>query len=324
MEYFNDKTVVVTGAAGFLGSHLVDSLLAAGAKVIGVDNLVSGSKANIEHLSSNAKFTFIEADVITAPPTYLSSDLKIDCILHFASIASPPGYQAKPIETYLVNSLATHNLLQYLKNNNPHGRFLFASTSEVYGDPLEHPQKETYWGNVNPNGRRSCYDEGKRLGETICGVHERDFGLDVRIVRIFNTYGPRMNINDGRVIPSFVKEALAGQKLSVFGDGSQTRSYCYVDDLVKGILLLASGDNLKGATINIGNPGEYTVLDTAKLIWKVIHGETEPQIEFHPLPADDPLKRRPDISRAQEVLHWAPTVAFEQGLQKTIEYFQQR
>lgn len=322
MEYFKDKTIVVTGAAGFLGSHLTDALLAASATVIGVDNLVSGSTNNIRHLEGNQSFSFIQADVITAPPSYLPADVKVDCILHFASLASPPGYQAKPIETYLVNSLATHNLLQYLKNTNPTGRFLFASTSEVYGDPLEHPQKETYWGNVNPNGKRSCYDEAKRLGETICGVHERDLGMDVRIVRIFNTYGPRMDINDGRVVPNFIKEALAGQKLSVYGDGSQTRSYCYVGDLVKGILMLASGENLKGSTINIGNPGEFTVLDTAKIIWKVIHGDTEPQIEFQPLPSDDPMKRKPDISLAQQRLGWAPSVDFTDGLQQTVRYFQ--
>lgn len=320
MEYFKNKTVVVTGAAGFLGSHLSESLLAAEAKVIGVDNLITGSQENIAHLKSNDNFTFIEADVISAPQTYLS-ETTVDCILHFASPASPPRYQELPVETYLVNSLATHNLLQFLQENNPQARFVFASTSEVYGDPQEHPQKETYWGNVNPNGKRSCYDESKRLGETICGVHERKFGMDVRIVRIFNTYGPRMAINDGRVIPSFIKESIAGEKLNIFGDGSQTRSYCYVDDLVKGILLLASQESAKGQTVNIGNPDEYTVKETAENIWKVVNGDKKLEMTFAALPDDDPSRRKPDISKAQKLLQWQPTVTFEEGLKKTVEYF---
>ncbi|PIR61455.1 MAG: NAD-dependent dehydratase, partial [Candidatus Pacebacteria bacterium CG10_big_fil_rev_8_21_14_0_10_44_11] len=220
MSFFENKTVVVTGGAGFVGSHLCQALLAEGAKVVAVDNLITGSQQNLVEFASNEKFLFIKADVIKPPLSYLPADLKIDLILHFASPASPPRYQEHPVETYLVNSLATHNLLQYLKESNPQARFLFASTSEVYGDPQEHPQKETYWGNVNPNGPRSCYDEGKRLGETICGVHQRDFKMDVRIVRIFNTYGPRMDIDDGRVIPSFIKESLMGGPLSMFGDGS--------------------------------------------------------------------------------------------------------
>lgn len=323
MEYFFEKTVLVAGAAGFIGSHLCDALLASGAKVIGVDNLLTGSKNNIAHLQNNANFNFIVADVITAPPSYLPADKKIDCILHFASPASPPRYQAHPIETYLVNSIATHNLLQYIKKTNSSARFLFASTSEVYGDPLQHPQTETYWGNVNPNGKRSCYDEAKRLGETICGVHERDFGMDVRMVRIFNTYGPRMDINDGRVIPNFIKQTLSNKKLSIYGDGSQTRSYCYIDDLVKGILLLAGLDNLKGTTLNLGNPEEITILDTAKAIWKEVLGtQSEPALEYYPLPDDDPVRRRPDITRAQNLLKWHPTVGFTEGLQKTVSYFQ--
>lgn len=322
MQYFENKTVLITGAAGFLGSHLVDAVLAAGGKVIGIDNLITGSKKNLSHLENNFAFTFIEADVITLPAAYLPADTKPDCVLHFASPASPPRYQAHPIETYLVNSIATHNLLQYLKKVNPEGRFLFAGTSEMYGDPLQHPQKENYWGNVNPNGVRSCYDESKRLGETICGVHERDFNMDVRIVRIFNTYGPRMDMNDGRVIPNFIKEALGGQKLSVYGDGSQTRSYCYVDDLVAGILALASGDNLKGKTVNIGNPEERTILETAQKVWELVHPGKNTELVFSPLPSDDPLRRQPDISLAKELLQWEPKVSFEAGLRKTLEYFQ--
>lgn len=322
-DYFQHKTVVVTGAAGFVGSHLCDAFLAAGAKVIGVDNLLTGSKQNISHLATNPQFEFIEANVINNPQSYLPAGVAIDLVLHFASPASPPCYQAYPVETYLVNSLATHHLLQYLKLHSPQARFLFASTSEVYGDPLEHPQKETYWGNVNPNGKRACYDEAKRLGETICGVHERDFGMDVRIVRIFNTFGPRMDINDGRVIPNFIKEALAGEKLTIYGDGSQTRSYCYVSDLVAGIMQLAGEENLKGSTINLGNPGEFTIKETAQEIWKQIKGDTEPQFEFLPLPADDPTRRRPDISVAQQLLGWQPSIDFVTGLSDTIKYYKQ-
>lgn len=319
-DYFSGKTVLITGAAGFVASHLSDAVLAAGGFVIGVDNFLTGQKKNIEHLSGNDNFTFIEADVIKNPKQFLPEDKKIDVILHFASPASPPRYQANPVETYLVNSIATHNLLQYLKETNPEGRFLFASTSEVYGDPAEHPQNEGYWGNVNPNGKRSCYDEAKRLGETICGVHERDFGMNVRIVRIFNTYGPRMDIDDGRVIPNFIKQALAKEQLTIYGDGSQTRSYCYVSDLVAGILALAAGDDLKGQTINLGNPGEFTVKQTAEIIQQKIVG-TPADFTYHDLPNDDPLRRRPDISKAKELLHWEPTVPFEEGIVKTIEYF---
>lgn len=324
MESFSNKTVLITGAAGFLGSHLTDAVLSAGARVIGVDNFVTGSAKNIEHLRDNPNFTFIQADVISAPPSFLPSGTQLDYIFHFASLASPPLYQAKPTATYLVNSIATHNLLQYLLQTNPQGRFIFASTSEVYGDPLQHPQKESYWGNVNPNGARSCYDESKRLGETICGVHERDFKMDVRIVRIFNTYGPRMDINDGRVIPNFIKEALAGQKLSVYGDGSQTRSYCYVDDLISGIVLLATKAELKGVTVNLGNPTELTVLETAQTIWKEVSGEHTPGLEFLPLPADDPMRRRPDIALAEKLLDWRPITPFEQGLKNTVAFFTQQ
>lgn len=322
-EFFTDSTVVVTGAAGFIGSHLTDALLANGATIVGIDNFITGSKENIAHLEDESRFKFIEADVSGDIGPVLDQLGKIDLILHFASPASPPGYQAHPIETYQVNSFATHNLLQYLYHHHRSARFLFASTSEVYGDPAVHPQTEDYWGNVNPNGIRSCYDEAKRLGETICGVHQRDLGMDVRIVRIFNTYGPRMDINDGRSIPNLIKSAMAQEELPIYGDGSQTRSYCYVSDLVEGILRLAGGDNLSGTTVNLGNPGEFTILEIARLIWHTLHGEdSKPELAFSELPKDDPLRRQPDISRAKNLLNWQPEVPFTEGLAQTVKYFQ--
>lgn len=321
-DFFSQKNVLVTGAAGFVGSHLVDELVAQGATVYGVDNFLTGRRQNLVHLQSNSQFHFIEANVIENPANYLPEAVQFDLILHFASPASPPRYQAHPVETYLVNSMATHQLLQYLLEKNQAARFVFASTSEVYGDPQVHPQPESYWGNVNPNGKRSCYDEAKRLGETICGVHQRDLGLDVRIVRIFNTYGPRMDPADGRVIPQFVTEALSGKPMSIYGDGSQTRSYCYVTDLVRGILLLASGDNLAGKTVNLGNPEEHTILETAEIIQAAIKADQEIKLDFSELPADDPLRRKPDITLAQKLLGWQPEVSFKDGILETIKYFQ--
>lgn len=318
---FQDKTVLVTGAAGFIGSHLVDALLAQGAKVLGLDNFITGRPQNIAHLSSVPNFAFIEADVINPPQSYVTADVIPDFIFHFASPASPPGYQARPVETYLVNSIGTHNLAQYLLEVNPRGVLLFASTSEVYGDPQVHPQTESYWGNVNPNGPRSCYDEAKRLGETICGVHYRDLGLDTRLVRIFNTYGPRINPADGRVIPQFIKEALAGQPYSLQGDGAQTRSYCYVSDLVAGILALAAHEKGAGQTVNLGNPEEYTVRQTMEVIHQLVRPGVQPTVRELPLPQDDPTRRRPDITQAQQVLGWSPTISFADGLAQTVEYF---
>ncbi|MDQ3008131.1 MAG: SDR family oxidoreductase [bacterium] len=319
---FNNKTVVVTGAAGFLGSHLCDALIAAGAKVIGVDNFLTGDADNLTQLSNHDHFVFVEADVNQQPSSYLPANEKIECIFHFASPASPPLYQAHPVETYLVNSMATHQLLQYLLQHNPAARFVFASTSEIYGDPEIHPQVESYWGNVNPNGIRSCYDEAKRLGETICGVHQRDFEMDVRIVRIFNTYGPRMDINDGRVIPNFIKQILNQQPLELYGDGTQTRSFCYVDDLINGIMKLASVDAGSGKSINIGNPTEFTMLEAVAVLESITG--TKLETVFKPLPQDDPVRRKPDITLAKHVLEWQPTISFEEGLKKTIEYFRQR
>lgn len=322
-EFYKNKTVIVTGGAGFVGSHLCEQLLKLDAKVVAVDNFITGNPQNIAHLKTNPNFTFIEADVIQPTEKYLSTVGNVDLILHFASPASPPKYQAKPVETYLVNSLGTHYLLQHLLAKHPQARFLFASTSEIYGDPLEHPQKESYWGNVNPNGPRSCYDEAKRLGETICGIHQRNFSLDVRIVRIFNTYGPRMSLEDKRVIPQFIYEALHNQPFSIQGDGKQTRSYCYVTDLVAGILSFAAAEGLSGETINLGNPGEYSILETAKMVAQSIHPEIKDvdSFKFSPLPIDDPVRRRPDITKAKTLLNWEPQVKFKDGLSLTASYF---
>jgi nucleoside-diphosphate-sugar epimerase len=322
----NNQTVLVTGAAGFVGSHLCDALLAQGAVVYGVDNFLTGRSENITHLQTNERFHFIEADVIQPPDTYLPTEVTFDLVFHFASPASPPRYQAYPVATYLVNSYGTHLLLQYLLATNPKGRFVFASTSEVYGDPQVHPQVETYWGNVNPNGPRSCYDEAKRLGETICGVHQRDLGLDVRIVRIFNTYGPRMNVEDGRIIPDFAKQILKGEAVTIHGDGQQTRSYCYVSDLVAGVILLGTKEGIAGATINIGNPGEFTVLQTAEEVFGVaqklsLAKQSSLEKTFKELPTDDPTRRRPDITQAQTILGWQPTISFAEGLKPTLEFF---
>lgn len=337
-QTFQNKTILLTGAAGFIGSNMVDRLLSVGAKVIGVDNFLTGRKQNIQEflddqMSVTPRFSFIEADAIQAPQAYLPLEYvsrdgqvpkkRIDFVFHLASPASPPRYQAHPVETYLVNSMGTHQLLQFLLESHPAAKFLFASTSEVYGDPQLHPQPEKYWGNVNPNGLRSCYDEAKRLGETICGVHERDFDLDVRIVRIFNTYGPKIDPDDGRVIPNFIKQALANKPLTVYGDGSQTRSYCYVDDLVDGLLILASKEGLKGETINLGNPGEYTVKETAEVVHQIINGDVPAEFDYKMLPKDDPTKRRPDISKAKELLGWQPLVSFNEGLKRTVEYFRE-
>lgn len=320
-DYLSNKTVLLAGASGFIGSHLTAALLDHGATVIGVDNFITGRKENLSAVMDHPNFTFIQADVIEYPESYLPSSEKIDLILHFASPASPPLYQAHPVETYLVNSMATHQLLQFLLQNNPQGRFLFASTSEVYGDPAVHPQTEDYWGNVNPNGVRSCYDEAKRLGETICGVHQRDFDLDVRIVRIFNTYGPKMDPNDGRVIPQFISQALADEEYTLYGDGSQTRSYCYVSDLVEGILRMACYEGLSGETVNLGNPSELSVLETAKTIHEAVRPDSAFNFKASALPQDDPLQRRPDISRAKKLLDWEPEVSFADGLSETVAFF---
>jgi len=327
LEYYDGRRVIVTGAAGFIGSHLVDRLLDHGASVTGIDNLITGSLKNLsKHYDLNSKkllnsdFELIITDLNQPYQQYLDESVDAEVIFHFASPASPPKYQEKPVETYLVNSWATHQLLDYLRHQNPEGRLIFASTSEAYGDPLEHPQKETYWGNVNPNGLRSCYDESKRLGETICGVHARSFDIDTRIARIFNTYGPRMDLYDGRVIPNLILKSLQNQPMTIYGDGQQTRSYCFVDDLVEGVLRLGAVAEAIGETINLGNPGEYSILETAKIIAQALNNQS-PELINQPLPQDDPTRRCPDISKARQILDWQPEVAFHQGLIPTIEYF---
>jgi dTDP-glucose 4,6-dehydratase len=302
---------LITGGAGFLGSHLCDLFLSRGHEVICVDNFLTGSPQNIKHLFGREGFSFIKHDVTN----YLFVEGKVDYVLHFASPASPIDYLEKPIQTLKVGSLGTHITLGVAKEKG--ARFLIASTSEVYGDPLIHPQKEDYWGNVNPVGPRGVYDEAKRFAEAMTMAYHRFHGVETRIVRIFNTYGERMRVNDGRVVPAFISQALKNEPLTVFGDGSQTRSFCYVSDLIEGIyrLLMSNESN----PTNIGNPSEMTVLQFAQEI-KRLTGTNAP-IEFRPLPEDDPKIRRPDITKARSLLQWEPVVPLEEGLKRTIEYF---
>lgn len=303
---------VITGGAGFLGSHLADRLLAEGMRVVAVDNLITGSKSNIAHLASESRFEFIEQDV-TKPYEVPGP---IDIVFHFASPASPVDYLELPLETLLVGSAGTHNTLELARQKG--ARFLVASTSEVYGDPTIHPQTEEYWGNVNPNGTRSVYDEAKRYAESVTFAYKRLFGMDNKIVRIFNTYGPRMRLRDGRVVPAFISQALQGEPITVFGNGMQTRSFCYVSDLIDGIYRLAISD--QSGPINIGNPTERTMLQFADEILKATGSSSK--IEFHPLPtADDPKQRNPDITKAKTLLGWEPRVSLADGLGQTIEYF---
>ena len=304
-------TALVTGGAGFLGSHLCERLLRESLRVICVDNLITGKESNLAHLRGKAEFRFLHLDV--TQPFHVEEE--VDFVLHFASPASPIDYLELPIQTLKVGSLGTHNTLGLAKAKR--ARYLLASTSEVYGDPLVHPQPESYWGNVNPIGPRGVYDEAKRFAEAMVMAYHRYHGLDTRIVRIFNTYGPRMRPNDGRVVPTFIQQALSGQPLSVFGDGSQTRSFCYVEDLVEGIWRLLNSDTCE--PVNLGNPAEMTVLQFAQRILEITGSESE--IAFEPLPTDDPKIRQPDISRAREVLGWQPSVPLDVGLERTIEYF---
>ncbi|MFH0749521.1 MAG: UDP-glucuronic acid decarboxylase family protein [Candidatus Gottesmanbacteria bacterium] len=304
---------VVTGGAGFIGSNLCERLLVDGYTVFCVDNLLTGSEKNIESLKNNPDFTFIKWDVINEFPVLP----KIDYIFHLASPASVPDYQKYDEETALVNSVGTRNMLKVAKAYK--ATFLFASTSEVYGNPTENPQKETYWGNVNPNGVRSCYDESKRFGEMMTMLYVRNRGVDGKIVRIFNTYGPKMRKDDGRVISNFINQALEGKPLTVYGDGKQTRSICYVSDLVEGLVKMMFSDKTKGEVINLGNPEEYTMIDLAKKI-KEMTG-TASEIVFEKLPQDDPTQRKPDITKAEKLFGWKPIVTADVGLQKTIEYY---
>ncbi len=305
------KTILITGAAGFLGSHLCDRFIKEGFNVIGMDNLITGSLKNIEHLFPLKQFTFYQHDVTK----YVHVAGNIDYILHFASPASPIDYLKIPIQTLKVSSLGTHNLLGVAKNKK--ARILVASTSEIYGDPQVHPQTEDYWGHVNPIGPRGVYDEAKRFQEAITMAYHNEHGVETRIVRIFNTYGPRMRLNDGRALPAFFGQALRGEDITVFGDGSQTRSFCYVDDLVEGIYRLLMSDYVW--PVNIGNPQEITIKEFAEEIIKLTG--TDQKIIYKPLPTDDPKQRRPDISLAQKTLNWEPKVSRQDGLKTTYEYF---
>ena len=308
------KTIVVTGGAGFIGSHLCDRLLKEGLKVICLDNFITGSTENIKHLFNKSNFRFIEHNVTKN----IDIGDKIDYVLHFASLASPEDYLKFPIQTLKVGSLGTHNTLGLAKEKK--AKFLLASTSEVYGDPLVHPQPETYWGHVNPIGFRGCYDESKRFAEAITMAYHRVHKVDTRIVRIFNTYGPRMRILDGRVVPNFIYQTLHRKPITVYGKGTQTRSFCYVDDLVEGIFRLMNAK--MNEPVNLGNPKEFTILQLAKLIIKLTGIKSK--IVFMPLPQDDPRQRKPDISKAKKILKWQPKIELEEGLTKTIAWFSRK
>jgi dTDP-glucose 4,6-dehydratase len=313
--------ILITGAAGFLGSHLCDRLISEGHQVVGMDNFVTGSPENIAHLAGNDSFTFYKHDV----SQYIFVPGKLDAVMHFASPASPNpaspySYPNLPIQTMKAGALGTHNTLGVVKANN--ARFLLASTSEIYGDPLEHPQKETYWGHADPVGFRSVYDEAKRFAEALTMAYHRFHNIDTRIVRIFNTYGPRMRLDDGRVVPNFISQALDGKPLTVYGDGSQTRSFCYVDDLVEGIYrLLLSNEHLP---VNIGNPAEISILQFAEQINNITGNKAGIEFRKDQRLGDDPQRRQPEISRARSILDWSPSVDLTTGLQKTIEYFKEK
>ncbi|MCD6590653.1 MAG: SDR family oxidoreductase [Candidatus Aenigmarchaeota archaeon] len=305
------KNVLVTGGAGFIGSHLVDALVENN-RVICIDNLSTGRKSNISHLLKHKNFKFIRHDV-TKP---LNIAGKIDRIFHLASPASPVDYRKNPIKTMMANSLGTYNMLELARKKK--ARFLLASTSEVYGDPKKHPQPEDYWGNVNPTGPRSCYDESKRFAEALTMSYHEKYGMGVRIARIFNTYGPRMRSNDGRAIPNFVTQALRGEDITVYGDGKQTRSFCYISDMVKGLIKLMESE-YSGDVFNLGNPDERRIIDVAKKIKKITNSKSK--IVFLPLPKDDPARRKPDIKKSKRFLKWEPKVNFDHGLKLTIEWF---
>jgi len=305
---------VISGAAGFIGSHLCDRLIERGDAVIAIDNFITGHTENVEHLLGNPNFRFVQHDVCEP----LDIPESVDRVFHLASLASPVDYLNHPIETLDAGSIGTRNLLELARRHN--ARFLISSTSECYGDPLEHPQSETYWGNVNPVGLRSCYDESKRFAEALTMAYHRTHALKTTIARIFNTYGPRMGLNDGRVVPAFLDQALRGNSLTVFGDGSQTRSFCYVSDLVEGLLrLVESGEPYP---VNLGNPNEMTILEFANYIRK--HVDSRAGIDFRPLPSDDPKIRRPDITKAKRVLGWEPKIPLDQGIAQTVDYFRSR
>lgn len=306
--------VLVSGGAGFIGSHLCDYWLAAGCEVVAADNFSTGRRENIAHLRGNPRFRLLEQDVC-AP---FDPGGRFDYVLHMASPASPRDYLGAPLETLAVNSAGTKTMLEIARRDG--AAFLLASTSECYGDPLEHPQREDYWGNVNPVGPRSVYDEAKRFAEALTAAYRREYGVNTHLARLFNTYGPRMKLDDGRVVPAFVSQALQGKPLTVFGDGSQTRSFCYVSDTVRGIALLIAGG--EHGPVNIGSSQELTVREFAERIQRIAGSACA--VEFHDLPQDDPKQRRPDIAKAKRVLGWAPTVSLEEGLRETIDYFRSR
>ncbi|MCK9425663.1 MAG: SDR family oxidoreductase [Ignavibacteriaceae bacterium] len=310
----SQKTAVVTGGAGFLGSHLCDRLLLEGMKVVCIDNLLTGNLNNISHLFGNENFSFVKHDITN----FIFVPGKVDYILHFASPASPIDYLKLPIQTLKVGSLGTHKVLGLAKEKN--ARILLASTSEVYGDPEIHPQEETYWGNVNPIGPRGVYDEAKRFAEAITMAYNRYHGVETRIVRIFNTYGPRMRLDDGRALPAFVGQALRGEDITVFGDGSQTRSFCYVSDLVEGIYRLLLSDEVE--PVNIGNPDEITIQQFAEEVLKIMGSKSK--IIYQPLPQDDPKVRQPNIEKAKRILGWQPKVGRAEGLKITINFFKSK
>ena len=301
---------LVTGGAGFLGSHLCDALLGEGWNVVVIDNLLTGRSANLAHLANDPRFEFVEKDI--CQPFDVG---KVDYVFHFASPASPEDYHAHGIETLQVGSLGTFHALDVARKYG--AKYLVSSTSECYGDPLEHPQKETYWGHVNPIGPRSVYDEAKRFTEAVTVAYRRYHNVDVRIARIFNTYGPRMQLRDGRVVPNFMRQALAGEDLTVYGDGSQTRSFCYVSDEIDGFIRLSKSD--EHMPVNIGNPAEFTILECAQLVLKVTGSKS--QIRYVPLPQDDPKQRRPDITKARQLLGWEPKIDLETGLRLSLEFF---
>jgi dTDP-glucose 4,6-dehydratase len=305
---------VVTGAAGFLGSHLTDHLLMKGHRVIGIDNFVTGSISNLDHLAGNQDFRFVQQDVTE----FIFLHGHVDYVWHFASPASPIDYLLLPIQTLKVGSLGTHKALGLAKHKK--ARFLIASTSEIYGDPTVHPQTEEYWGNVNTIGPRGCYDEAKRFAEAMTMAYHREHGVETRIVRIFNTYGPRMRMKDGRVVPAFVGQALDGKPITIFGKGTQTRSFCYCSDLIEGIYRLMMSDT--NLPVNIGNPREMTMLQFAEAVIKATGSKSK--LVFKPLPQDDPKQRQPDITRARKLLGWEPKVGLDEGLEKTIEYFRRK
>lgn len=307
------KRVVITGAAGFLGSHLCDRFIKEGFHVTGIDNFLTGSPDNIAHLFGNPNFRFIHYNVTN----YIYVAEEVDLVLHFACPASPVDYKNFPIQTLKVDSLGTLNTIGFAKAKK--ARYVFASTSEIYGDPLVHPQMETYWGNVNSIGPRSVYDEAKRFSESMTMAYHNSHGVDVRIVRIFNTYGPRMRINDGRVVPNFSMQALKNEDLTIFGDGSQTRSFCYVDDLVEGLFRISTKEGISGEVFNLGNPDEYKIIDFARIIIEKTGSSSK--VSFNPLPLDDPKQRCPDITKVKSVLGWQPKVSLNDGLGKTIEFF---